>query len=217
MDKNEIKFLINRESPIIFEIGCADGLDTLEFINVFGNKLKIYCFEPDVRNAKIFVNGGHRPISPNIIHGINQPNVVFENKAIGDTNGFVEFNQSNTIYSSSLKKPTDNLFKTWDFIKFDKTLEVESITLDKYVSDKNIDIIDFIWADIQGAEDLMIKGGKETFDKKVRFLYTEYAQDDSKSYYENSPNRDILLQLLGENWEVVKDFGSDILLKNKTL
>jgi 2-O-methyltransferase len=217
MDKNEIKNLINKENPVIFEIGCADGIDTLDFLSVFENKLTMYCFEPDDRNANIFVNGGYRPINPNLSQGIKQSNVIFENKAIGDTNGFVEFHQSSTIYSSSLKKPTDNLFKTWDFIKFDNILKIESITLDKYVSNKNIDIIDFIWADVQGAEDLMINGGKKTFDNKVRFLYTEYAQNSNQVYYETSPNREIILQLLGENWEVIKDFGSDILLRNKNL
>ena len=214
MNKHEIKSLINKEIPVIFEIGCADGVDTLEFLSVFENNLTMYCFEPDDRNANVFVNGGHRPIAPNLTQGINQSNVIFEKKAIGNVNGFVEFNQSSTIYSSSLKKPTDNLFKTWNDIKFDNILNVESIALDKYVSDNNIGIIDFIWADVQGAEDLMIIGGLESFKNKVRFLYTKYS---NKEYYEGQPNLNRILSLLGDNWEMLNDYCSDILLKNKTL
>ena len=107
--------------------------------------------------------------------------------------------------------------EVWPDIKFDKVLTVESVTLDKYVKDNNIDIIDFIWADVQGAEDLMLIGGKETFRHKVRFLYTEYAQTDNEAYYEHSPNRDVLLAMLGHRWEVIQDFGTDILLRNTAL
>ena len=32
MNKQQIKQLINKENPTIFEIGCADGRDTQEFI-----------------------------------------------------------------------------------------------------------------------------------------------------------------------------------------
>mgnify|MGYP003137839636 FL=1 len=217
MNKHQIKQLINKKNPVIFEVGCADGVDTLEFLEVFGSDLTIYCFEPDERNAEVFVNGGHRPLIPNVTKGIKQANVIFEKKAMGSENGLVEFNQSTTIYSSSLKKPTENLFKTWDSIKFENVLEVESVTLDKYVSDNDIGIIDFMWADVQGAEDMLITGGVNTFATKVRFLYTEYAQTINQSYYENSPDRNKLLELLGDNWEVLHDFGTDILLRNKAL
>jgi FkbM family methyltransferase len=214
MNKIEIKNLINKSNPIIFEIGCADGIDTREFINVFGGLATFYCFEPDDRNSDIFKNGGYRPIDPSFTNGINNDNVIFENKAIGNVDGIVEFNQSSTIYSSSLKKPTDELFREWPVITFDKILKVECVKLDTYVKDKNIEIIDFIWADVQGAEDLMILGGKETFKNKVRFLYSEYA---NKEYYESSPNQNAILKLLGDDWEIIQDFGTDVLLRNKTL
>lgn len=214
MNKSQIKQLVNKANPVIFEIGCADGIDTIEFLNEFGNNVTLYCFEPDDRNADVFQNGGLRPNRPDLRNGITNSNVIFEKKAVGDVNGIVEFNQSSTIYSSSLKKPTDALFQEWPIIKFENTLKVECVTLDKYVADKNIDVIDFIWADVQGAEDLMIAGGKETFDKKVRFLYTEYA---TKKYYNDSPSQVDIKSLLGDNWSIVHDFGTDVLLKNNNL
>lgn len=217
MDKIEIKKLINKKTPIIFEIGCADGIDTLEFLEEFKGDFKLYCFEPDERNANIFLNGGHRPLRPDLTQSISHENIVFEKKAIGNIDGVVEFNQSSTIYSSSLKKPTENLFNTWDFIKFDNTIEVSCVKLDTYVEENGIGIIDFVWADVQGAEDLLIKGGKKTFNNKVRFFYTEYAKDLSNEFYENSPNIDKILELLGDNWTIIKDYGSDILLKNNRL
>ena len=219
MNKSQIRELVNRELPIIFEIGCADGIDTIEFIDVFGDNMKLYCFEPDNRNADVFLNGGFRPIRPDLLHGIKRDNVIFENKAVGNIDGIVEFNQSSTIYSSSLKKPTDLFEQTWgSAIKFNNILQVECVTLDKYLNDNQIDVIDFMWADVQGAEDLMIMGGSESFKSKIRYLYTEYS---GVEFYEGAPNRSIIESLLGDNWEVIHDFtngsGGDVLLKNKQL
>lgn len=204
MNKNDIKNLINRPNPTIFEIGCADGNDTEEFIDIFSHNFKIYCFEPDPRNAKTFLNK----------NSLKRDNVIFENKAISNTNDIVKFNQSSTIYSSSLKNPTEKLNKIWPEIKFNNTIDVQSITLDKYTKNHCINFIDFIWADVQGAEDLMIEGGKETFANKVKFLYTEYAKEE---IYNDAPNQDRIKNLLGQNWQIIHDFGSDILLVNNSI
>jgi FkbM family methyltransferase len=204
MNKNDIKNLINRPNSTIFEIGCADGNDTEEFIDIFSHNFKIYCFEPDPRNAKTFLNK----------NSLKRDNVIFENKAISNTNDIVKFNQSSTIYSSSLKNPTEKLNKIWPEIKFNNTIDVQSITLDKYTKNHCINFIDFIWADVQGAEDLMIEGGKETFANKVKFLYTEYAKEE---IYNDAPNQDRIKNLLGQNWQIIHDFGSDILLVNNSI
>jgi hypothetical protein len=57
-------------------------------------------------------------------------------------------------------------------------------------------------------------GGLNTLNKKVRYFYTEYS---NKEYYEGQLKLDSLLNLLGDNWELIRDFGSDVLLKNKSL
>jgi FkbM family methyltransferase len=214
MNKSEIKNLICKKNPIIFEIGCADGIDTLEFLETFGDDALFYCFEPDERNANVFLNGGYRPINPDFTAGIKNKNVVFEKKAVGKVNETITFNQSSTIYSSSLKIPTNKLFETWPQIQFEKQVLVECVTLDKYVHDNKIDIIDFIWADVQGAEDYLIEGGKNTFDTKVRYFYTEYAYE---KYYKDSPSIEDIKIMLGENWQIMIDFGTDVLLKNISL
>lgn len=206
MNKHQIKQLINKENPIIFEIGCADGRDTKEFIDIFEN-LNIYCFEPEPKNIEIVKStisyGGHH---------------LFEG-VVSDISGKLNFNRSRTdnpddlSYSGSIKKPKEHLVE-WPFIKFDEQIEVNSTTLDDFCNNKNISIIDFIWADVQGAEESMIIGGKITFDTKVRFLYTEYS---NKEYYEGQANLNKILNLLGSNWSVINDFGSDVLLKNNNI
>jgi FkbM family methyltransferase len=206
MNKLEIKKLINKENPMIFEIGCADGGDTLEFINTF-NDLEIYCFEPEPKNIKL------------VKEKINYPKHHLFEGVISDVNGELIFNRSRTdnpndlSYSGSIKKPKEHL-NEWSFIKFDEQITVKSITLDKFCEDKKINLIDFIWADVQGAEENLIIGGLNTLNRNVRYFYTEYS---NKEYYEGQLKLESLLKLMGNNWELIKDFGSDVLLKNKTL
>jgi len=217
MKKIEIKDLIGTSNPIIFEIGCADGIDTHEFLKEFGNELNIHCFEPDPRNAKVFKEGGFRANQTDLTGPILGNNLVFNEFALGEIDGKINMYQTNTIYSSSLKKPTENLFNTWKYINIQDEIEVKCMKLDTYVYEKNIGCIDFIWADVQGAEDYLIKGGNETFSKKVKYFYTEYAKNENNSYYEESPDLGKILYLLGNNWTLVNDYGTDALFKNNSL
>ena len=206
MRKEEIKNLINKDNPLIFEIGCADGKDTLDFINTF-KKLKIYCFEPEPKNIELVKQ---------TVHYDNH--FLFEG-VISNINGRVVFNRSRTdnptdlSYSGSIKKPKEHL-NEWPQIKFDEHITVKSIKLDTFCENNNIELIDFIWADVQGAEEDMIISGLNTFKNKVRYLYTEYS---NKEYYIGQLNLDGILNLLGEDWELVSVFEYDILLKNKKL
>lgn len=206
MNKNQIKQLVNKDKPTIFEIGCADGRDTQEFINVFGD-LEIYCFEPEPKNIEI--------VKSTILY---KGHHLFEG-VVSDTIGKLTFNRSRTdnpndlSYSGSIRKPKEHL-NEWPFIKFDQSIEVNSTTLDDFCDKNNISIIDFIWADVQGDEESMISGGKKSFENRVRFLYTEYS---NKEYYEGQANLTKIVELLGPNWQVVHDFGTDVLLKNTKL
>lgn len=206
MDKNRIKILINKQKPIIFEIGCADGRDTQDFINVFG-ELEVHCFEPEPKNIEI------------VKSTINYKGHHLFEGVISDTIGTLTFNRSRTdnpkdlSYSGSIKKPKEHL-NEWPFIKFDEAVEVKSITLDEYCEKNNINLIDFIWADVQGAEEQLIIGGKKMLKDKVRFLYTEYS---NKEYYEGQLNLENLKNLLGPSWSVLQDFGTDVLFKNNSL
>jgi len=206
MNKNEIKRLLNKENPTILEIGCANGQDSRDFLNTFSD-IKIYCFEPEPKNIKI------------VKETINdQRHYLFEG-VVSDIDGELEFNRSRVddpdvlSFSGSIKKPKEHL-NTWPSIKFDQVIKVPSVTLDTFCKNKKINFIDFIWADVQGAEENIIKGGKNTFMDKVKYFYTEYSNVE---YYEGQANLEKILQLLGNNWSVVHNYGEDVLLKNNTI
>jgi FkbM family methyltransferase len=204
ISKKQIRDLVDKTNPVIFEIGCADGLDTLEFIHTFNDlSFKLFCFEPDPRNLEEFKKR------------INDHRVFLHEIAIGDKDGVTTFNQSSTIYSSSLKNPNiKNIQDTWPEIQFNNRLEVTVNSLDGFIKDNSIEVVDFIWADVQGAEDLMISGGKNALIDKVRYMYTEYSNVE---YYENEPNLNKIIELMGDNWEVIEVFTADVLLRNKNL
>lgn len=204
LSKLAIKRLIRNDTAVIFEIGCADGLDTLEFIETFKDaKFTLYCFEPDPRNIASFKKR------------ISDPRVHLFEVAVGATDGTMTLHQSSTIYSSSLKSPNvTEIAAEWPSITFEKTIQVPVISIDSFLKEHAIPLVDFVWADVQGAEDLMLQGAKNSLKKNIRFFYTEYSK---KQYYKNSPTLATLLTLLPKGWKMLRDYGTDVLLKNDTI
>jgi FkbM family methyltransferase len=204
MNKNEIKQLLNnKEAPIIFEIGCADGGDTQDFVNTFPNGL-FYCFEPEPKNIAIIKNR------------INHKNFNLFEGAVSDVDGELIFHRSSTdnpsdlSYSGSIKKPKLHLAE-WPSIKFNNDVSVNSTTIDFFCEVNSIKNIDFIWMDVQGAEFEVLNGGKKML-KNTNYLYTEYS---NREYYFGQKNLQDIQNILGEDWELVTDFSTDALFRNK--
>ena len=211
MNKYEIKSLIGTEDPIILEIGANNGNDTIDFLNTFKYG-RFFCFEPDPRALAQWMQN------------VKDPRAQVFNIAISDQIGTIEFNQSSGWppdwdkpspdsewnMSGSIKKPKNHIpIHPWCL--FDKKIMVNTITLDEWVENMGINgQIDFAWIDVQGAEFEVITGGRDTFDNKLRYVYTEYSNDEQ---YEGQLNKEGLLKML-PNYSVIKDFGEDILLRN---
>jgi 2-O-methyltransferase len=215
MNKQDIRSLIGDvENPVIFEIGSANGDDTLEFIKTFKDKnFSLFCFEPDYRNIAEFEN----KIFDDRVH-------LFEG-VVSNVDGTVDFYTSTKnphtgqefINSSSLRRPDKGLFETWPmFIDeetcFEKTKK-RSIMLDTFVRNMKIERIDFVWMDVQGAEDLVFEGGRWTFKNITRYIYTE---SNNENIYQGAPSLVKMMSLLPD-FEVMFDFGTDALLRNRNL
>lgn len=207
LTKKEIKSILNTKNPVILEIGSADGGDTLDFIKTFSDvNLTLYGFEPEPKNITILENK------------IPYSNYKLFKGVISDIDGELSFNRSRTdnpediSLSGSIMNPKKHL-ELWDWIHFDEKLTVPSITLDTFSKQNNLTVIDFIWCDVQGAEKKVIIGGQETLKNNVRFFYTEYSNDEQ---YEGQPTKEEILNLL-PSFEVVNDYGTDILLKNRNI
>jgi len=206
--KEFIGQLVSRPDPIILEIGCNDGSNTLWFLEAFESP-RIFCFEPDPRAVSRFR------------HKIGErPEISFYEYAIGSKNGEETFYMSGGAeseelpegwdYSGSIRKPK-NVTLVHPWLTFEKNITVQTKTLDTWCAEQGIDRIDFIWMDVQGAEIDVIRGGENAL-RKTRFLYTEY---NDKELYEGQLSLKQLLKTLPA-FEVIVRYPDDILLRNKT-
>jgi FkbM family methyltransferase len=204
---------ICKPDPTILEIGCNDGGHTLWFDQMFEHPM-IYCFEPDPRAIERFKKlVGQRS------------NINLFEIALSDHDGDITFYQSggnrNEKYSEkmpkgwdasgSIRKPKDHL-KLVPWVTFNQGITVKTNTLDAWCEEQGIDIIDFIWIDVQGAELDIFHGGKNAI-SRTRFIYTEYSNTD---LYEGQSTLKQLLKHL-RTFEVIIRYPGDILLRNKQL
>lgn len=178
------------------ELGAHRGTDTAWLSHIPG--VTMHAFEPDPRNEQ----------PP-------RPNVMLHRAAVTDADGRAPFVLSESgwgqawTHSSSLKRPLNHL--TRYPVTFGETVEVKTISLDSFARQTGISTVDFIWADIQGAEGEMIRGGIELL-RRTRYLYTEYSDDEM--YEGQSTLADILAML--PDYRVVELWPDDVLLENLT-
>jgi len=208
------------ENPLVLELGACDGYHSLIMLDILKDSGKEYIYHLFEPNKDL-----HQSILGRIGHYIKSgDNVKLFKEAIGSSDGYMKFYKSggqkiedgvikeNYYGSSSIRKPK-LVLEAWKEMTFEEDL-VSVITLDSYIIREGIQdrVIDFIWADIQGAEVDLINGGKQYFEN-VRYLYTEYANSE---FYEGEIDKNGIISML-PNFDVVEDYGGDILLINKKL
>ena len=115
--------------------------------------------------------------------------------------------------SSSLMRPS-GITRAYSWMTFRRDV-VPVVTLDTFCVAEGVGMIDFLWADVQGAELEVIRGGQATF-RRVAYFYTEcYA--NGRTYYEGQPTLNEILNALPGRWGVVFQTATDVLLRNKEL
>jgi FkbM family methyltransferase len=212
---DDMRNLLGTDAPVILDIGANDGTHTKIFLKLFP-KATIYACEPDPRAVARF--------RANIV----DPRVKLFEGAIGVHDGEAEFHVSSGFppgitpeqkahfplgwdLSGSLRAPKKHQ-EIWPWCKFESTIKVPVLRLDTWADWNNVEKIDFIWADTQGAEGDIIVGGKMAL-ARTRYFYTEYSNDE---WYEGQPNLEQLIKML-ENFVVLQRYQMDVLLMNTAL
>lgn len=208
MNKHMIKELLDgKEDPVVLEIGCNDGEDTEEFLREFKD-IRLYCFECDPRALEQFrsrIGGGPRATLVSMAVGARCGEAEFHLSG-GRAPGLERYGDWNK--SSSLHRPRRHL-EQLPWCGFDTTIKVPVTTLDQWSFDRRISCVDFIWADVQGAEADLIMGGRNTL-SRTRYLYTEYS--DEELYEGQICLSEILLAL--PNFTVRATVENNVLLEN---
>jgi FkbM family methyltransferase len=204
--------MVDRSEATILDIGANNGEHTAEFLRRFP-RAQVFSFEPDPRAIEKFYQV------------VQNPRANLIKKAVGATSGWATFYQSGGKppnaaegdwkggwdLSGSIRRPTGHL-EANPWCTFDSSIEVEVTTLDDWTREVGVNSIDFIWADVQGAESDLISGGLEAF-KFTRYFYTEYS---NKEMYDGEADLNQILAMLPQ-FEVVEIFDCDVLLRNKMI
>ena len=212
---NFIRSLVGAHAHTILDIGAHHGWQSAELCRSFP-QAAIHAFEPDPRAIAKFRER------------VRDPRVFLHEMAIAAVDGTAPFHVSSGLppsipserlsdypqgwdQSGSLLAPKNHLTRT-PWCQFNDTISVTTRTLDSWAREQEIDAVDFIWADTQGAEGSLIQGGRELL-ARTRYLYTEYSNEE---LYEGEPDLATLLAML-PSFSVVKRYPFDVLLRNETL
>ncbi len=156
------------QTKTILELGARDCQESLRFAKKFPHA-NIYAFE---------CNAHTLPKCREAIQ--NYPNITLIEKAVSDTDGYITFypidtDKTETVWAdgnpgaSSLFKASGKYPKE-KYIQ--KEVQVPTTTLDTFLRENNINGIDLMWMDIQGAELMALKGMK-AYLKTVKSIQTE--------------------------------------------
>lgn len=195
IEKDLAPLLSYTSSPILFEVGAHRGSETIRFLNVLG-ECSIHAFEPDPENFSV-------------LSKINLPPCVYlQNLAISDKSEEIDFWKASNSYSGSIKKP-HNVIAAFPDISFASPQKISAISIDKYCQHNQIDKIDFIWADVQGAEKSLLQGMAKMA-ARTNFIYTEF---NDGMLYCDQPKLEEILDLIPSH-RVFRLFHNDVLLIN---
>ena len=204
--------------PILVSVGAELGNHETTFFCKVAPEGRIFAIEPDPRTFE------HLAKLPTKF-----PNLCTHNFAISNTNGthvFFQtggsgcpfksdeefFNNEWTLASSLLgqeKMTPEGEFWPWMTCK---QIVVPTMTLDTWAATNNVDHIDFLWVDVEGATHLLIEGGSNIL-AKTRYFYTEVR---AWARLEGECLKPDVIRLLPD-FELIEDYGQDILLRNKKL
>lgn len=138
-------------SPVFLDVGANIGLFTFPLLKELP-QLRVFAFEPHPRNARCF----RETVQRNFFS-----NVSLEQAALGGADGesFLFVDESDSGGHSILE---DNL---WNNKQDTDCVKVPLLKLDTFVGQKNLERIDLLKIDVQGAEDEVLRGGMESLRK----------------------------------------------------
>ena len=211
--KSDVRSWVTSDRPVILDIGCNDGTHTRWFLELFPEAI-VHCFEPDPRPRRRFAENVHDPRAH--LYPI----------ALSAEDGTAEFHQSGGSppaslgprprhpggwdYSGSIRRPKAHLEKH-PWVTFPGRIEVPTRRLDGWLDEQgDIDVIDLIWADVQGAEVDLITGGPEAF-SRTRYVFMEYSELE---LYEGQIGLRRILRML-PRFEIVTRYKDDVLMRNR--
>lgn len=154
-----------------FDVGANLGDYSILCSQRVGNSGKVYSFEPTSNTFKNLV----RRLEENKCH-----NVYAHQKVVFSANQSIEFNEFPDEYSvwNSIgipRMPDPN--NSREYVPIVRTEVLEAITLDSFCQENNIQFIDYLKIDVEGAESDVLLGATDLLrNQSIRFIQFEISQ-----------------------------------------
>lgn len=146
---------------VVFDLGANIGTMAMEFAKAAGPKGKVYAFEPVVYETLA------RNVQENKVE-----NVIVVPKGVAEKSYSTTINVSDFCLDSSLVN-NEYIGK-----EFHDSINIEITTLDDFVEQNRIPKVDFIKIDIEGFEELAIRGAHQLILKhKPKWSIASYHTD----------------------------------------
>lgn len=134
-------YYLPKEGDIVIDLGAGIGEETISFSRLVGITGKVFSIEAHPSTASILEYAC-------AINKLN--NVKVNNLAIADIDGNITLqNEEDDYLKNTIIKASDSYLIG---------IQVEATTLDHFVDKNQIDQIDFLKVNIEGAEQLMLQG-----------------------------------------------------------
>jgi FkbM family methyltransferase len=178
----------------VLDIGAHHGIYSLLASVKVGPAGRVIAFEPSPRERERLARH---------LRWNSCSNVTMEEVALGEAKGQEELFlvDGKETGCNSLRPPQNSLAT--------KKLSVQVMRLDEYLRGKQIDAVDFIKLDVEGAELSVLKGAGELFEKRPRPVFLCEAQDVRTEPW-GYPASEIIhfLARLGFAWFMIREDGS---------
>ncbi|MBT9171477.1 MAG: hypothetical protein DDT18_01853 [Actinobacteria bacterium] len=192
-EKEETQFIYNflKSTDVCLDIGANVGYFTLLMASK-ARQGQVYSFEPipicyHLLNCSILLN--------------NFTNVVVNNCAVGEIDGESIFYISMDSAFSSLRNPS--------IIGESSSISVPVVSIDNYVdSRRNINKVDFIKIDVEGAEMQVINGATSLLrdvTRRPRLIMLELVEEHLKRFSNKASDVIQLLRNYGYNAEILRN------------
>ncbi|MEP6260744.1 MAG: FkbM family methyltransferase [Gillisia sp.] len=144
------------KGDIVIDAGANEGILTLIYSQKVSSSGKVFAFEPDKINLLAF--------KENLNLNENTSNISLEKKGLWEKSSIIEFYETGTVGSSVFYQDEKSVKKN-----------ISVLSIDDFVDSENINKLDFIKMDIEGAEIETLKGARNTIKSlKPNFAIASY-------------------------------------------
>lgn len=184
VSKEKLYRMIN-ENNIVIDIGTNVGEVLMNFAKLVGNGGAVYGFEPDTINYNRCVEN---------LNLNNFKNIYLEKLGLGHTKGKFKL-----IVNTPSNRGGNRIVST---INTDNNLEeIDIITLDEYIENKQIHSINLIKIDVEGFELNVLKGAVNTLRKFKPILFIEV--DNNNLREQGASAKELIMFLENLNYSII--------------